>query len=438
MDPNALDVLEFPAIRERVARATATEHGAALAAELEPSPDPGEVARRQALTAEAIALLDESLEPPLDRISDVREPGGPRRSRRRALAAGAAARLGHRDRLAACPRRARRGGRTAPARARGGDRPGARARRQGDRPRGRGGRLRPARQRLAEAPQAARRAPDRPAARARQARAARPLERAARAPAGGVHHPPWRPARAGREGERPPQRAGNRPRRVRLRPDAVRRAVRRRRALQPPVGGDERGARGGRADPARALGRRRRARAPLLAAAVEATGQIDLAIALGTLSRGWKGAPVEVVGRGAAGRQRAIRCSTRRSAVPIDLDLGSLRALVISGPNTGGKTVALKTLGLAALLHQAGLRPARRDGRAARLRPGARRHRRPAVDRDEPLDLLRPRREHRRDPERGRRAVARAARRARLGHRSRSRAPRSRRRSWRGSPSRRG
>ena len=46
-----------------------------------------------------------------------------------------------------------------------------------------------------------------------------------------------------------------------------------------------------------------------------------------------------------------------KAAVPIDLDLGRLRALVLSGPNTGGKTVALKTLGLAALLHQSGLRP---------------------------------------------------------------------------------
>ena len=43
--------------------------------------------------------------------------------------------------------------------------------------------------------------------------------------------------------------------------------------------------------------------------------------------------------------------------MPIDLELGGLRALVISGPNTGGKTVALKTLGLAAALHQCGLRP---------------------------------------------------------------------------------
>ncbi|MEO5577412.1 MAG: Smr/MutS family protein, partial [Gaiellaceae bacterium] len=93
-----------------------------------------------------------------------------------------------------------------------------------------------------------------------------------------------------------------------------------------------------------------------LTAAVEAAGQIDLALALGTLSRGWSGAAVEVSDevRLVAARHPLLDPA---SAVPIDLDLGALRALVLSGPNTGGKTVALKTLGLAALLHQSGLRP---------------------------------------------------------------------------------
>jgi DNA mismatch repair protein MutS2 len=98
------------------------------------------------------------------------------------------------------------------------------------------------------------------------------------------------------------------------------------------------------------------ARADALRALVAAVEALDLALACGTVSRGWAGAEIELSDdvRLLGARHPLL---DRATAVPIDLDLGDLRALVISGPNTGGKTVALKTLGLAALLHQCGLRP---------------------------------------------------------------------------------
>ena len=88
---------------------------------------------------------------------------------------------------------------------------------------------------------------------------------------------------------------------------------------------------------------------------VGALADLDLALAAASLSRAWNGCPVEPAAEVdlRAARHPLLDPAT---AVPIDLPLAGTRALVVSGPNTGGKTVALKTLGLFAMLHQCGLR----------------------------------------------------------------------------------
>ncbi len=100
-----------------------------------------------------------------------------------------------------------------------------------------------------------------------------------------------------------------------------------------------------------------------LAAAITALAEHDLALASARLSYEWDGCPVDDAPEPELLGARHPLLDPRR-AVPIDLDLRGIRAVVISGPNTGGKTVALKTLGMLAALSQCGLRlPAR----AARL-----------------------------------------------------------------------
>ena len=53
---------------------------------------------------------------------------------------------------------------------------------------------------------------------------------------------------------------------------------------------------------------------------------------------------------------RQARHPMLKKAVPINVEMGkNIRALIVTGPNTGGKTVALKTLGLFAMMNQSAL-----------------------------------------------------------------------------------
>jgi DNA mismatch repair protein MutS2 len=99
-------------------------------------------------------------------------------------------------------------------------------------------------------------------------------------------------------------------------------------------------------------------RADALRASLDALARADLWIARARL-----GATMDAI-RPAVSEDAVELLSARHpllgaGAVPIDVRLGDrfgYRALVVTGPNTGGKTVSLKTLGLLVLMHQSGLR----------------------------------------------------------------------------------
>lgn len=95
-------------------------------------------------------------------------------------------------------------------------------------------------------------------------------------------------------------------------------------------------------------------------AAVDALAELDLVMACARLARRTAGCAVRqgddviVI----EGRHPLL---DQRTAVAIDLPLVGVRTLVVSGANAGGKTVALKLLGLAAAMHQSGMRPLARS-----------------------------------------------------------------------------
>lgn len=111
------------------------------------------------------------------------------------------------------------------------------------------------------------------------------------------------------------------------------------------------------------------------AAAVRALAHADLRGAAAKLTKDLRLTFPEIIAAtGAGGASIELRGARHPllvldgiEVVPSDLAVSAGRAMVVSGPNAGGKTVALKTLGLAALMLRAGLPIPAKDGSRAAI-----------------------------------------------------------------------
>lgn len=94
---------------------------------------------------------------------------------------------------------------------------------------------------------------------------------------------------------------------------------------------------------------------PMLDDTLEVVAELDLLNASSRLAQDWRLQRPSFAGDGAL-RLTAARHPLITGCVPNDLALDSeRRLLIVTGPNAGGKTVLLKTLGVAALMAQCGL-----------------------------------------------------------------------------------
>lgn len=99
----------------------------------------------------------------------------------------------------------------------------------------------------------------------------------------------------------------------------------------------------------------------------EAYAEIDFTHAKARLSQTLDGAPPRLNRDGETrlykARHPLLAARLGKQVVPTDIAVGGqYTILLITGPNTGGKTVALKTLGLVTLMTQAGLHPPAEPG----------------------------------------------------------------------------
>nr|WP_246580335.1 endonuclease MutS2 [Deinococcus aestuarii] len=83
-------------------------------------------------------------------------------------------------------------------------------------------------------------------------------------------------------------------------------------------------------------------------------GELDLIAAKARLARDWRLNRPEPA-HDHTYELREARHPLIENPVPNDLELGETKMLLITGPNMGGKTATLKTLGLAVLMHQCGM-----------------------------------------------------------------------------------